>query len=81
MTAALLCRRSSAPPEAGEPLANVLVSNDNLQQWTASIAAADLTDGHAFISFPAINYEQQGEGEGFQNDVGRPLLPHHRGRR
>lgn len=57
-------------PEAGEPLANVLVSNDNLQQWTASIAAADLTDGHAFISFPAINYEQQGEGEGFQNDVG-----------
>lgn len=57
-------------PEAGEPLANVLVSNDNLQQWTASIAAADLTDGHAFISLPAINYEQQGEGEGFQNDVG-----------
>lgn len=57
-------------PEAGEPLANVLVSNDNLQQRTASIAAADLTDGHAFISFPAINYEQQGEGEGFQNDVG-----------
>lgn len=57
-------------PEAGEPLANVLVSNDNLQQWTVSIAAADLTDGHASISFPAINYEQQGEGEGFQNDVG-----------
>lgn len=57
-------------PEAGEPLANVLVSNDNLQKWTVSIAAADLTDGHAFISFPAINYEQQGEGEGFQNDVG-----------
>ncbi len=28
------------------------------------------TYGHAFISFPAINYEQQGEGEGFQNDVG-----------
>ena len=48
----------------------MLVSNDNLQQWTASIAAADLTDGHAFISFPAINDEQQGEGEGFQNDVG-----------
>lgn len=57
-------------PEAGEPLANVLVSNDNLQQWTASVATSDFTNGRASIVFPEITYEQQGEGEGFQNDVG-----------
>lgn len=57
-------------PEAGEPLANVLVSNDNLQQWTASVKAGDFKDSRADIVFPEIAYEQQGEGEGFQNDVG-----------
>ena len=57
-------------PEAGEPLANVLVSNDNLQQWPASAKATDFKDSHAAIVFPEIAYEQQGEGEGFQNDVG-----------
>lgn len=57
-------------PEAGEPLANVLVSNDNLQQWTASVKAGDFEDSRADIVFPEIAYEQQGEGEGFQNDVG-----------
>ena len=57
-------------PEAGEPLANVLVSNDNLQQWTVSVKAGDFEDSRADIVFPEIAYEQQGEGEGFQNDVG-----------
>lgn len=57
-------------PEAGEPLANVLVSNDNLQKWTASLSGANFKDNHASIEFPEIAYEQQGEGEGFQNDVG-----------
>ncbi|WP_282191013.1 SpaA isopeptide-forming pilin-related protein [Adlercreutzia caecimuris] len=57
-------------PEAGEPLENVLVSNDNLQKWTASLSGANFTDNHASIEFPEIAYEQQGDGEGFQNDVG-----------
>ena len=57
-------------PEAGEPLASVLVANDSLQKWTASLSGANFKDNHASIEFPEIAYEQQGEGEGFQNDVG-----------
>lgn len=57
-------------PEAGEPLENVLVTNDNLQKWTVSLSSANFKDNHAFIKFPEIAYEQQGDGEGFQNDVG-----------
>lgn len=57
-------------PEAGEPLASVLVANDSLQKWTASLSSAKFKDNHASIEFPEIAYEQQGDGEGFQNDVG-----------
>lgn len=57
-------------PEAGEPLENVLVTNDNLQKWTVSLSSANFTNSHASIEFPEIAYEQQGDGEGFQNDVG-----------
>lgn len=57
-------------PEAGEPLENVLVTNDNLQKWTVSLSRANFTNSHASIEFPEIAYEQQGDGEGFQNDVG-----------
>lgn len=57
-------------PEAGEPLENVLVTNGNLQKWTVSLSSANFTDSHASIEFPEIAYEQQGDGEGFQNDVG-----------
>lgn len=44
-------------PEAGEPLANVLVSNDNLQQWTDSVAAADFEGGKAEVVFDSIEYQ------------------------
>lgn len=57
-------------PEVGEPLENVLVTNDNLQKWPASLSGAKFKDNHASIEFPEIAYEQQGDGEGFQNDVG-----------
>lgn len=57
-------------PEAGEPLASVLVANDSLQKWPASLSSAKFEDNHASIEFPEIAYEQQGDGEGFQNDVG-----------
>ena len=57
-------------PQAGEPLANVLVSNDGLQQWQASVKAAAFEEDRATIEFPEITYEQQGEGDGLQNDVG-----------
>lgn len=57
-------------PEAGEPLENVLVANDSLQKWTASLSSANFKDNHASIEFPEIAYKQQGDGEGFQNDVG-----------
>ena len=57
-------------PEAGEPSENVLVTNDNLQKWTASLSGASIEGNHASIEFPEIAYEQQGDGEGFQNDVG-----------
>lgn len=44
-------------PEAGEPLANVLVSNDNLQNWTANIAATDFEGGKAEVVFDSIDYQ------------------------
>lgn len=44
-------------PEAGEPLANVLVSNDNLQNWTANIAATDFEGGKAKVVFDSIDYQ------------------------
>lgn len=44
-------------PEVGEPLANVLVSNDNLQNWTANIAATDFEGGKAEVVFDSIDYQ------------------------
>lgn len=44
-------------PQAGEPLANVLVANDNLQKWTASAAAADFQNNKAAVVFDPIEYQ------------------------
>lgn len=55
-------------PVMGQPLADIATKPN--MTWQAKLAAADFTDGYASIAFPAITYEQQGEGEGFQNDVG-----------
>lgn len=54
-------------PEADEPLENVPVTNE---PQSASLLGAEFKDGRALIEFPEITYVQQGEGEGFQNDVG-----------
>ena len=70
MTAALLLQEIERAPKPVSRWRTCSCRTTTSSSGPASIAAADLTDGHAFISFPAINYEQQGEGEGFQNDVG-----------
>lgn len=44
-------------PQAGEPLANVLVANDNLQKWTANASAADFQDNKAAVVFDPIEYQ------------------------
>lgn len=44
-------------PQAGEPLANVLVANDNLQKWTASATAADFQNNKAAVVFDPIEYQ------------------------
>lgn len=44
-------------PQAGEPLANVLVANDNLQKWTASATAAAFQNNKAVVVFGPIKYQ------------------------
>lgn len=44
-------------PQAGEPLANVLVANDNLQKWTAGATAAAFQNNKAAVVFGPIEYQ------------------------
>lgn len=44
-------------PQAGEPLANVLVANDNLQKWTANASAAAFQNNKAAVVFDPIEYQ------------------------
>lgn len=55
-------------PVMGQPLTDIATKPN--MTWQTKLSADDFTDGRASIVFPAINYEQQGESEGFQNDVG-----------